>query len=312
MTNDGQPQAVSRPSSTSSAPPVNSTGSTMEDKLLLQSPCAHDSALLSFDDRSDGDGDLRSIASSSSRSNGDERFYDGKPILQGSPAKPMIMNGNALHLHLEERNAAGSVPSIRFAPDPPAISKPQGNDLETDASHLVRPSPRVRFRSRVRIASGLHRHRKHHPVEDSSDSSSSSRSSSPCSSLSAPLRYQADENSALGPLGKRLSAYAAAGGFKHRVLSSPNPQRQFLRAQMMGYGPETSEQTSLLRSGTRARSYGNTDSTTSLSGREHPGEADEGAKFGSWPLRLLNYHWWWWQLEPVLCCFCVEDSDTDE
>ncbi|EPQ61136.1 hypothetical protein GLOTRDRAFT_135680 [Gloeophyllum trabeum ATCC 11539] len=319
MTNDGQPQAVSSPSCASSSsqrPPT--AGPTMEAKFLLQSPRANDSALLSFGDDTPDSADALHVEVSPNPglddcppSEEDEGFFDGKPILEGSPTKPTIMSGNALHLHLEEHDISGSAPSIRFAPDPPSVSKPQTNDRSADAPHLVRPAPRVRFRSRVRIASGLHRHRQHHP-EDSPDSSSSSLSSSPCSSLSVPLRYQADENSALGPLGRRLSSYAAQGGFKHRVMASPVPQRQSSRATVRGQSSEASERSSLLKPGTRVRTYGEDERRSSGEQADVHPEVDEDAEFGPWPRRLLNHHWWWWQLEPILCCFCVDDSDTDD
>jgi len=33
--------------------------------------------------------------------------------------------------------------------------------------------------------------------------------------------------------------------------------------------------------------------------------------FGPLPGRLLNCHWWRWQLEPLVTCRCVEDSDLE-
>ncbi|KAF8912881.1 hypothetical protein CPB84DRAFT_1759766 [Gymnopilus junonius] len=34
-------------------------------------------------------------------------------------------------------------------------------------------------------------------------------------------------------------------------------------------------------------------------------------KFGPWPSRLINHNWWWWQLEPIVCCHCLDESDDD-
>ncbi|KAJ7581063.1 hypothetical protein C8J56DRAFT_256173 [Mycena floridula] len=183
----------------------------------------------------------------------------------------------------------------------------------------------VRFRSRVRITSGLRHHRdnsenlpsssKPIPVHRRAESSElavsgdSSLSSSPSSSISAPLRSQEDEpphKSRLGPLGQRV---------------------HFLRYNRSGLAPNVrgrkticatsnlDEQTPLLDDPLPRIYVYNEQGEEG----EFPEEDDYEARlnreidlvFGKWPSRLMNRHWWWWQLEPIVRCSCLDESDSD-
>ncbi|KAI0757599.1 hypothetical protein C8Q80DRAFT_109396 [Daedaleopsis nitida] len=171
---------------------------------------------------------------------------DHKLALEGTSPKPCIVPGNALHLIDDDPAAPRSMtpPSIIIVGDESEHGlEPDldGADDHHDHDHhggeagegepgggyhrsgseppheCARPVPRVRFRSRVRITSGVHRHRHSHSHSHSATTGGgtstpgSSTEDSPSSSISAPLRYQADDNTAWGPIGKRLSGYAGAG-----------------------------------------------------------------------------------------------------
>ncbi|KAH8834833.1 hypothetical protein DL96DRAFT_1701855 [Flagelloscypha sp. PMI_526] len=194
------------------------------------------------------------------------------------------------------------------------VPNPTVEDEDLNAG-IVGTQRSVRFRSRVRITSGIpHRKRKRRPSmletmlspnDDSaatqhharrgSSSSSVSESSSPSSSISAPLRYRRDSASTYNdydddaswrgwrPLGQRVNWFPRTNG--------------------------SNEQTSLLRNGQHVRRYG-------VSDEEDEDYAQQLAKdidmvFGTWPGRLLNRHWWWWQLEPICCCLCMDEYDPD-
>ncbi|KAI0369915.1 hypothetical protein BV20DRAFT_967257 [Pilatotrama ljubarskyi] len=270
---------------------------------------------------------------------------DHKLALAGTSPKPCIVPGNALHLIDDDPAAPRSQtpPSVIIVagengeihdPDWNADEEgetPEGG-LRTSSQPPTRPpGPRVRFRSRVRITSGLHRHR--YSATGGTPTPCSSASDSPSSSISAPLRYQADEDGAWGPLGKRLSAYAAAGGWQRRTqVTQPQrvetvqtaEQRPGGRARL---GAKTArshnERTPLIRPG-RQRSYTEEEDYDEVDRRDDqlsPEERsmraaalrrEEEAVFGKWPWRIFNRHWWWWHVEPVLCCCCSDDSDYEE
>ncbi|KAI0689689.1 hypothetical protein C8T65DRAFT_106570 [Cerioporus squamosus] len=269
---------------------------------------------------------------------------DHKLALEGTSPKPCIVPGNALHLIDDDPSAPRSAtpPSVIIVGD----ESEHGGDAETDMdgdldgeegvrersasqpppSDAVRPRPRVRFRSRVRITSGVHRHR-HSLSATGGSTPGSTTSDSPSSSISAPLRYQADENGAWGPIGKRLSAYAAAGGWQRRANvaldqgSQPNGvQGGGARGGRGSRGARgLNERTPLLRppAGRHMYSESEDDEAGSMGEDERVIRAaalrrEEEAVFGKWPFRIFNRHWWWWHVEPVLCCCCADDSDYDE
>ncbi|KAI1790454.1 hypothetical protein LXA43DRAFT_890924 [Ganoderma leucocontextum] len=285
---------------------------------------------------------------------------DQKLALEGTSPKPCIVPGNALHLIDDDPAAPRSAtpPSVIIVGD----ESEHGAEPETDGDFegqgdddgdgegvgvgsaaagnrsasqppgatgngTVRPAPRVRFRSRVRITSGVHRHR--HSVSATGGSTpGSTTSDSPSSSISAPLRYQADENAPWGPIGKRLSGYAASGGWQRRT--QPQVQVQRYDGQANGVRGEATrgrggtrgaraygERTPLLRppAGQAAYSEDEDEDSQGMSGEERTMRAsalrrEEEAVFGKWPWRIFNRHWWWWHVEPVFCC-CADDEYED-
>ncbi|KAH7884010.1 hypothetical protein F5I97DRAFT_1634144 [Phlebopus sp. FC_14] len=132
------------------------------------------------------------------------------------------------------------------------------------------PSPRVRFRSRVRITGGVGRRRR---LSEGLSSGASSISGSPSSSISAPLRTSTTSSTqGWRPLGRRPSLDADE---RSRLLTTPRHYRT------------TSQSANVV--------------LTEVEWREQVIEE----AFGKWPRRLLNAHWWWRQLEPIMCCFCI-------
>jgi len=209
------------------------------------------------------------------------------------------------------------------------ISSSTDSDDQEPDSPPERPS-RVRFRSRVRIASGLNRHRHKHQGVDylSPDfSPSPSISGSPSSSISAPLRTTTDEQvgkPGWGTLGQRVSMFAQ-GKMERRRSQERERERLGVGASSFGKGGErggfrggqapaaipyytrVDEGTPLLWSRPRNASY------TDLARQDQvslmPREIDK--VFGPWPGRLANPHWWWWQTEPIICCRCLSDIDDE-
>ncbi|KAF9004163.1 hypothetical protein BDZ89DRAFT_1145749 [Hymenopellis radicata] len=172
---------------------------------------------------------------------------------------------------------------------------------------IKHPHRSVRFRSRVRITSGVHRHI-HRSRSDLSTARESDLSSSPSSSISAPLRTRDDEvSSPWGPLGQRV-----------RIMSSRRPRRPST------YQQQVNERTPLVynHSAPKTPFYGDDDDDFDDNFYASPHTEDADARlnreidvaFGPWPGRLLNRHWWWWHMEPILCCICIEldESDSEE
>ncbi|KIK18646.1 hypothetical protein PISMIDRAFT_179454 [Pisolithus microcarpus 441] len=165
-----------------------------------------------------------------------------------------------------------------------------------------RPSPRVRFRSRVRITAGVRRHRR---LSDGLSSNASSVSGSPSSSISAPLRTH-DDNSdgskGWGPLGRRVNFLASQGTGARRSRTG---------AKDTGSGKSRKMYSSSLAGSVDERSHLVSFYTGYLYTTVGHNEVID-ATFGEWPWRLLNRHWWWWQLEPIVCCFYLCNDTDDE
>lgn len=255
-----------------------------------------------------------------------EILYDRKLSIEDHSPKPCIVPGNALHLIDDDPSPRSQTPSsVIIVSHEEGTAHDQPNTDERSSSEPpARPGPRVRFRSRVRITSGVHRHRHStstpgvpNGIVRTPLGTPSSGSSSPSSSISAPLRYHADENAAWGPLGRRINAYANGAPRQKRAVSSPA---------VIGAGENRvrqlpNERTPLVRSARRP-GYVNTNELDEAREDEEEYEEElraaalrreEDAMFGPWPRRLLNRHWWWWHLEPIVCCtYCSEDSDYEE
>lgn len=183
-----------------------------------------------------------------------------------------------------------------------------------------RPSPRVRFRSRVRITAGVRRHRR---LSDGLSSSASSISGSPSSSISAPLRTH-DDNSGgskgWGPLGRRVNLLASQVTQERRsragvkVNGSGKPRKMYSSSLA-----DSVDERSHLVSFYTGYLYTTTVGRGGMCHLDQNVECEQlrrgqttGASFGEWPWRLLNRHWWWWQLEPIVCCFYLCDDTEDE
>lgn len=159
-------------------------------------------------------------------------------------------------------------------------------------------SPRVRFRSRVRIAGGIGRRRRR---SDELASSASSISGSRSSSISAPLRTHYTGNNGWVPLGSRIkfvTAQAAlippcqdddANGAKGR--SSENGDGDARRRSSWTFlDDDADEHTHLLTSTTRYSYVGRHAHDRCYDDRERWREQLVDETFGKWPARLLNQH----------------------
>lgn len=198
-----------------------------------------------------------------------------------------------------------------------------GDDLQGSIPH-------VRFHSRVRITAGMRGRRR---FSDGQPSAASSISGSPCSSISAPLRSaNAASSKGWGPLGQRVSVLASQSCTSERSLPTGRRKTRPRIDPPEPYHSPINEHTPLVRSPCRysyARGYHEDDILDDDVERERERREhmiDEA--FGKWPGRLLNRHvrsqlfaqrgllmffqWWLWQLEPLVCCLCVDCSDVEE
>lgn len=200
---------------------------------------------------------------------------------------------------------------LETEPDDPGHT---ADDNAEETSPTIRPRS-VRFRSRVRITSGIHHHRKRRPSETASQSGSppmdipqrtenlsasntSSLASSPSSSISAPLAGtvpHSPKKPRLGPLGLRIRAIhkrrsrREGTGERQSLLSTRRPRRYDQ------YDDEDGDLEEILHES-----------------QQRLNEAVEEA-FGKWPWRIFNRHWWWWHMKPIVRCSCLnEESDTDD
>lgn len=169
------------------------------------------------------------------------KFLQTRLTIESSTSpKPCIVPGNALQLIDDDPISASRshTPSSVIIIDGDGHehrdpSTESGADPESgrEQEQERRPAPRVRFRSRVRITSGLRRSRH---TQGPTSTPSSSASGSPSSSISAPLRWQADESSPWGPLGNRLNAYARANGWRRSTSLRAKQERERLLQQVSG------------------------------------------------------------------------------
>jgi len=249
---------------------------------------------------------------------------------------------NALHLRLGEESRQTSESSSRSGLQ--SNDSPNRADSSNSAPGSVPPSEeivksrpfpfRVRFRSRVRIASGLRHHK----------SRSSLGSSSPSSSISAPLRYSSYEGEPDTTYAQLISDVASgiSGG---RQLSSQqsntayNPYGTGKKFRRYGSAPAAAvvdERTPLFAAAPDAANNGyyghkrrpslsqipNSDAEDDDQSQrdahlrrnlqQAPRKSEEEVMFGKWPWRLLNGHWWLWKLDPICgCCYTDDESDSD-
>jgi hypothetical protein len=187
------------------------------------------------------------------------------------PKSYIISPPTEIHIQVEERTGSEDVPNNSYISEGSAPIA------------IRRPRMHVRFRSRVRITSGIHAHRESKsqgPFDDELDVGSS-LSSSPSSSISAPLRLRrdSDDNAAWAPLGRRVGLLSSERQRKkQRSLGMPDEQ-----------GVRVNERTPLVGS-----------PLTPNSRIEDPYDSDEEEEslyaqeidktFGPLPGRLLNHH----------------------
>ena len=173
------------------------------------------------------------------------------------------------------------------------------DDQELESPHFTpERSNRVRFRSRVRIASGLnrHRHKQQYLSSDFSPTSSISGSPSSSSSITAPLRTHTDEQvgkPGWGTLGQRVSMFAKGNMERRRgreqrerlALGASSLRKGVERRDLGGedvaipYYTQPDEETPLLS---------RPDANSSGSAREDQARGTD--IFGPWPGRLVNLY----------------------
>lgn len=231
-------------------------------------------------------------------------LYDHKSPFEDHSPKPCIVPGNALHLIDDDPSPRSQTPpSVIILADGVELHvdgcRAEGDPSDSEPPPIARPQPRVRFRSRVRITSGVHRHRSSGTPAPQGQrrlsSGTPSSGSSPSSSISAPLRYQADDNATWGPLGRRLSALAAAG--RRRPVQAG---AQYEEEGQGRSSPPTraNERTALLRSSRHAGYVDPYASHLQERGEDHTEDGIRAAElrrqkelvFGPWPGRLFNRH----------------------
>lgn len=191
---------------------------------------------------------------------------------------------NALRLHLE--------PSTPLTADRYRPASTQSDSVVHQQKDNLRPSARVRFRSRVRITSGIGRHRRRSDPDDIGGRSSS-RSASPSSSISAPLRSHADDaTNTWGTLGQRVGLL----GLQRKMVGNAQAQRRQQIKQRLGPAPSPSERTPLIGpQALRQAAYveGNVVTESDLSDEDSDDERlarEVDHIFGTFPGRLLNRH----------------------
>lgn len=176
-----------------------------------------------------------------------------------------------------------------------ATTETSYDELETPLSEEPphRP-PKVRFRSRVRITSGLNRQKSASHSDQNyltfSDTSSISGSSS--SSISVPLRSRADDEvgkPGWGTLGQRVSIFAKANSHRQRasqrVLSSKTVHDGISRTN----DDDMNERTPLTR---QMRRNGVMIDSNDSAVDEHVSDHSRGIDlhFRPWPNRLIDHH----------------------
>ncbi|KAF8530938.1 hypothetical protein JB92DRAFT_2854384 [Gautieria morchelliformis] len=212
-------------------------------------------------------------------------------------------NDEGLHLMYDYPHpTADGTPSTQPFPSS-HLSKVDGMP-DVDASPSRQRT--IRFRSRVRIASGVH----------SVSSSRGSRSSSISVPLQGPHGPNVSANTS--PLSEMLPS-EAANAWSRSLSSSRKASSDRPEIRRKSASPRSSrvDERTPFASGSR-RSY--TEQTEDEVQEDSDAElerlqaaarkSEEQVMFGKWPWRILNRHWWWWKAEPIICC-CSELDDSD-
>ncbi|EIN13238.1 hypothetical protein PUNSTDRAFT_128925 [Punctularia strigosozonata HHB-11173 SS5] len=173
----------------------------------------------------------------------------------------------------------------------------------------------VRFRSRVRIASGIPRERR------GSYGADSAASDSPSSSISAPLRRASGggEDDPRASYAKRLLAMTVAARQKRAAAAAAadveeGGRRAAVGTPAPGRRRRTFDERDALRRGPRRRPYVcDVDEDDEVEEESDTEEArrksEEEIVFGPWSRRIFDRHWWRWKIESVTCWCCNDDDD---
>ncbi|KAF9471304.1 hypothetical protein BDN70DRAFT_888283 [Pholiota conissans] len=258
-----------------------------------------------------------------------DNLVDAKPHMQANPSTGSRHHADVMITASPDSRFADLITVKCVAPQVQGHGD-LGAPLSEDAPE--RPG-RVRFRSRVRITSGLNRHRhkssysEHQESPHVSFSRSSSLSGSPSSSISAPLRNQAEDEvgkPGWGTLGQRVSILTQGNSHRRKQREQrEQAQAQALLAKSVQLGISlpsgrhqygADERTPLITSSSPYLYVRHNGEVTSS--EESAEEAERFARdvdivFGPWPARLWNHHWWWWHMEPILCCRCLTELDDE-
>ncbi|KAJ7924434.1 hypothetical protein B0H13DRAFT_1978415 [Mycena leptocephala] len=239
----------------------------------------------------------------------DEDLNMSGPLRKERSQEIIVVPTELISIHVErvENDESLSSSALTAASTQPDTDTDNATATEDPYSKLR--NSRVRFRSRVRITSGLHRH--HRRV-----SATSSLSSSRSSSISAPLRSPLTEDNCTpgwGTLGQRVNLFAISNRQAAAAAQARNAKHRARRRQGIA-DLATTERTALLGAPPPLGYNGHLDSD----GEEEYYDDESllsrqiDLVFGKWPGRLLNHHWWWWQLEPIICCGFLEENDTED
>ncbi|KAK0207981.1 hypothetical protein DFS33DRAFT_1300505 [Desarmillaria ectypa] len=216
-------------------------------------------------------------------------------------SKPAIVieNADPIQIHIDQvpesmMNSIQNTATDLSAADDSHVENPYAR-----SSPIAIKNRSVRFRSRVRITSGLPR--RHAADRITPDSS---LSSSPSSSISAPLRCREHDvntnSSPWSPLGQRVKQMAQRPRATQQQVTAkgfdPNERSPLMSPSRRFYSIEEDEHYNY---------FAYLDDETRLN-------REIELAFGTWPGRLLNRHWWWWHIEPILCCICIELEEEEQ
>jgi len=209
-----------------------------------------------------------------------------------------------------------SRPSSVIAKRPPTNSDEGLHESGLDAKISTpkkRNSPLIRFRSRVRITSGVAPRER--TATGCGEKGSSSGSGSPAPSIYAPLRSESDnEQGRWGSLGRRVNTSSTSKSTQRRSRKTTERGR---KKQTYSKCDAECDEAANERTPLMGRTLQPTLELRNMV--QNDDDVDEGTRqlreidviFGGWPERLLNRYWWWWWLEPTLCCHCLDESDAE-
>jgi hypothetical protein len=250
--------------------------------------------------------------------------------LQGTRVAPPRDDDEGLHLMYDYPREATD-DELSTQPKPSSSTQPLKIDVTPDLDGSPSRRRTVRFRSRVRITSGVR------------SVSHSSSCGSVSSSISVPLRGPNDAHvsTSVAPLSDMLPSEPANA----RLSSVSSPRRASLdrhgkqRSPVSPRSLPVDERTPFASAGPSGSRRSYTEQNEDDVEEDNDAELDrlraasrkseEQVMFGKWPWRLLNRHvcvrqlfvcvahhgtrkqWWWWKFEPIVCCCSQLDEESD-